>query len=87
MKSLSFEEAKKNFADTLKQVAEGAEHIAIKNADKNAVYLVSAEDYMLFQKLLQEAEDRIDLETAEYRMNDPQQKTVSFDDFFNNIEP
>lgn len=86
MKLLTSEEVKKNFANTLDRVADGAEHIAIKHLGKDTVYLISAEDYELFQQLLREAEDKIDLKIAESRMNDPQQKTVSFDDFFNNIE-
>ncbi|ELS03637.1 prevent-host-death family protein [Xenococcus sp. PCC 7305] len=86
MKSLSSGEARKNFADTLNQVAYGSEQIAIKRSGKEAVYLISAKDYELFQQLLQQAEDRIDLEAAESRMNDPQRKTIGFDEFFDDLE-
>ncbi len=86
MKFLSSAEARKNFADTLNQVAYGSEHIAIKRSGKEFVYMISAKDYELFQQLLQQAEDKIDIEIAESRMNDSQQETVGFDEFFADIE-
>ena len=86
MKFLSSGEARKNFADTLNRVAYGSEHIAIKRSGKEAVYLISSKDYELFQQFLQQAEDRIDLEEAESRMNDSQQEIIDFDDFFNDLE-
>jgi hypothetical protein len=48
--------------------------------------MISARDYEFFQKLLQQAEDKIDIEIAESRMNDLQQETVSFDEFFADLE-
>ncbi|MDJ0576516.1 MAG: type II toxin-antitoxin system Phd/YefM family antitoxin [Xenococcaceae cyanobacterium MO_234.B1] len=86
MKFLSSGEARKNFADTLNRVAYGSEHIAIQRSGKEAVYLISAKDYELFQQLLQQAEDKIDLEAAESRMNDPQQNKIDFDEFFADLE-
>jgi prevent-host-death family protein len=86
MKILSSADARKNFADTLNQVAYGSEHIVIKRSGKEIVYMISARDYELFQQLLQQAEDKMDLEIAESRMNDPQQETVSFEEFFDDLE-
>ena len=86
MKFLSSGEARKNFADTLNRVAYSSEHIVIKRSGKEAVYIIPAKDYELFQELLQQAEDNIDLESAESRMNDPQQKTIGFDEFFEDLE-
>lgn len=86
MKFLSSAEARKNFADTLNRVAYGSEHIAIKRSGKEFVYMISAQDYELFQQLLEQAEDQSDLEVAESRMNDPRQETISFDDFFADLE-
>lgn len=86
MKHLSSGEVRQNFADTLNRVAYGSEQIAIQRSGKDNVYLISAQDYQLFQQLLQETEDRMDLESAESRMNDPQQQTVDFDDFFDDLE-
>ena len=64
----------------------GSEHIVIKRSGKEAVYLIPAKDYELFQQLLQQAEDKIDLESAELQMNDPQKKTIGFDEFFADLE-
>ena len=86
MKFISSAEARKNFADTLNQVAYGSEHIAIERSGNKLVYLISASDYELFQQLLQQAEDKQDLEVAESRMNDPQQETVGFEEFFSDLE-
>ncbi len=86
MKFLSSAEARRNFADTLNRVAYGSEHIAIKRSGDEFVYMISARDYELFQQLLKQVEDKEDIAIAESRMNDPQQETVGFDDFFADLE-
>ncbi|MEO1342452.1 MAG: type II toxin-antitoxin system Phd/YefM family antitoxin, partial [Cyanobacteria bacterium J06635_13] len=48
---MSSAEARKNFADTLNQVAYGSEHIAIERSGNKLVYMISASDYELFQQL------------------------------------
>ena len=82
MKSLSSGQARQNFADTLNRVAYGSEHVEIKRSGKEPVYMIPAKDYELFQQLLQQAEDILDLQEAESRMNDPEQKKIEFDEFF-----
>jgi len=37
-------------------------------------------------KFISSAEDKEDLEIAESRMNDPQQETVGFEEFFSDLE-
>jgi prevent-host-death family protein len=86
MDSLSSEEAKNRFADTLNHVADASEHIAINRPGKEPVYIIPAKDYELFLKLLQQAEDNLDLQEAEERRSDPQQERVGFDDFFAELE-
>ncbi|MEM9271543.1 MAG: type II toxin-antitoxin system Phd/YefM family antitoxin [Cyanobacteria bacterium P01_F01_bin.143] len=86
MEFLSSGEVTKNFADTLNRVVHGSEQIAIKRSEKEVVYMISAQDYQLFQQLLQQTEDKIDLEEAESRINDPQQNTIGFDEFFTDLE-
>lgn len=86
MEFLSSAEARKNFADTLNRVAYGSEHIAIKRSGNEFVYMISAQDYELFQQLMQQAEDKEDIAIAESRMNDSQQETVDFDEFFADLE-
>ena len=85
MKFLSSAEARKNFADTLNRVAYGSEHIAIKRSGNELVYMISAQDYELFQQLLQQTEDTEDIKIAESRIKDPQE-TISFDKFFADLE-
>lgn len=86
MKFISSAAARKNFASTLNRVAYGSEHIAIKRSGNELVYMISASDYELFQQLLQQAEDKEDLEIVESRMNDSQQETVGFEEFFSDVE-
>ena len=61
MKHLSSEEVRQSSADPLNWVAYGSEQIAIQRSGKDNVYLISAQDYQLFQQLLQETKARIDL--------------------------
>lgn len=82
MQSISSGQARQKFADTLNRVAYGSEHIEINRSGKEPVYMISAKDYELFQQLLQQAEDTIDLQEAEYRMNDSKQERIKFDEFF-----
>ena len=86
MRSLSLQEAENHFIDTLNYIDLDNEHIAIERLDQEPVYLISAQDYQLFLKLLQQAENQQDLQEAEKRMNDPHQEKLSFDDFFNQLE-
>jgi len=86
MEFLSSGEVTKNFADALNRVVHRSEQIAIKRSDKEVAYMISAQDYWLFQQLLQQTEDKTDLEKAESRMNDPQQNTIGFDEFFIDLE-
>jgi PHD/YefM family antitoxin component YafN of YafNO toxin-antitoxin module len=86
MRSLSSEEVKDRFADTLNHVAGTSEHIVISRLNKEPVYMIPARDYELFLKLLQQAEDNLDLQEAEERMTDSEQERVSFDEFFAELE-
>jgi PHD/YefM family antitoxin component YafN of YafNO toxin-antitoxin module len=86
MRSLSSKEAELNLNDTLNYIASGGEHIEIERLGKDPVYLISAQDYQLFLKLLEKAEDQADLQEAEKRINDPQQETLGFDKFFAELE-
>lgn len=85
MRSLSSGQARSSFADTLNQVAYASEHVAIQRAGKEPVYMIPAKDYELFIALLEQAEDKLDLQVAEERMSDPNQELVSFDEFFSEL--
>lgn len=86
MRSLSPEEARNRFADTLNHVGDGLKHILINRDGKDPVYMIPAKDYELFLKLLQQAEDNLDLEEAEERMINSEQNRVGFDEFFAELE-
>ena len=86
MRSLTSGEARKNFTDTLNHVAYGSEHVAIQRAGKKPVYMIPAKDYELFQQLLQQEEEDLDLQEAEARMADSQKERVSFENFFADLE-
>jgi PHD/YefM family antitoxin component YafN of YafNO toxin-antitoxin module len=86
MRSLSLQEAENHLIDTLNYVDLDNEHIAIERSGQKPVYLISAQDYQLFLKLLQQTEDQQDIQEAEKRMNDPQQERLSFDQFFSELE-
>ena len=48
--------------------------------------MIPAKDYELFIKLLEEAEDKIDIEEADKRINDNEQEKLTFEEFFNELE-
>jgi PHD/YefM family antitoxin component YafN of YafNO toxin-antitoxin module len=54
MRSLSLQEAENHLIDTLNYVDLDNEHIAIERSGQKPVYLISAQDYQLFLKLLQQ---------------------------------
>lgn len=85
MNIISIQEIQNNLLDTLKKVAQGHEHIAIESSEHQKVYLIPAEDYLLLEKFREIEEEKIDLQIAEERINDPSQKRVSFDKFFGEL--
>ncbi len=86
MWSLSSQEAKTNFTDTLNHVACDLEHIKIQQPGQEPVYMIPAKDYQLFIKLLEQAEDKIDVEEADKRINDNEQERLPFEKFFSDLE-
>ncbi|GEM_PF-1181910 len=76
------EEIKDDWADALDKVAIGLEHLEIQRSGKEPVYMISARDYKLFLQLLEEAEERHDLEEAEMRMATTEGDAIGFDEFF-----
>ncbi|MEA5535522.1 type II toxin-antitoxin system Phd/YefM family antitoxin [Crocosphaera sp. XPORK-15E] len=85
MRSLSSKQVRECFTDTLNHVACDLEHIAIKSPGKETVYMIPAKDYELFIKLLEQAEDKLDLEEAEKPMANPEQERLTFEEFLKEI--
>lgn len=86
MKALSSGEARKNFANTLNQVAYDSQHIAIKRQGKETVYMISATDYEHFQQLLQQEQDKKKIRHIEHPISHPEQKLLELEDFFADLE-
>ena len=86
MKALSSGEARKNFANTLNQVAYDSQHIAIKRQGKEPVYMISATDYEHFQQLLQQEQDQQDIKHLEQPISHSGQKMLELEDFFADLE-
>ena len=68
--------------DALDKVAVGSEHLEIQRSGKEPVYIISATDYKLFLQLLEEAQERYDLQEAEIRMANADGDAIGFDEFF-----
>ncbi|MGK7956215.1 MAG: type II toxin-antitoxin system Phd/YefM family antitoxin [Crocosphaera sp.] len=86
MWSLSSQEAENHFTDALNHVACDLEHIEIQQPGQEPVYIIPAKDYQLFIKLLEQAEDKIDIEEADKRINNKEQERLTFEQFFNDLE-
>jgi len=82
MKALSSGEARRNFANTLNQVAYDSQHIAIQRQGKEPVYMISATDYEHFQQLLQQEQDKKNIRHIEQLINHTEQKMMELEDFF-----
>ncbi len=85
MNQLSAREARSHFSDILNRVAYAQEQIAIQRRGKDPVYLISAQDYALFQQLMELHEDQADIRLADERMSDPNQERVGFENFFEEL--
>ncbi|MBL1210084.1 type II toxin-antitoxin system Phd/YefM family antitoxin [Geminocystis sp. GBBB08] len=85
MNTISTQDIKKNLLDTLNKVAQNHENIAIEISEHQKVYLIPAEDYQLLEELRELEQEKIDLDIANERINDPNQKRVSFEQFFDEL--
>lgn len=71
MRKMNISEARKDFAETVNQVAYGHERVVVERRGKNLVAIIPYEDLTLLEKLIEEAEDRIDIEEARRILSDP----------------
>lgn len=82
MHRLTTKEARENFSEAVNRVAYGREHIAVQRRGKDMAYLIPPEDYELFQRLLEAAEDQADQEAVEEWLKNPNKERVPADRFF-----
>lgn len=83
---ITAQDANAQFVTLLTQVSEGDEHVVIQSPGSEPVYLISQQDYELFQHLLQTLEDKQDIELADARTEDSQQELIEFDRFFATLD-
>ena len=62
--ALSTAEARNQFSDVLNRAAYGHEHVILTRRGKEIAAIIPIEHLHLFEQLLEEMEDRIDLEDA-----------------------
>ena len=70
MSRVNVMEARKAFSKTINRVAFGKERIVLERRGEDVAALVSVEDLKLFEKLLDELEDRLDVEDVRRREAD-----------------
>ena len=87
MEFLSSEEITQDLASAIKRVRESAETIEIKaSEDNDSVYLISAKDYQLFQKLLKQTQENQPEEKLDCSNYELTQTNIDFDSFFADLE-
>ena len=65
MSRLSVSEAREDLSETLNRVAYGQERIVLHRHGKDVAAVVSMKDLVLFERLLEEYETRLDLEKSD----------------------
>ncbi len=80
MKRISVVELKNSIGEVLNQAEYQGERTVIHRRGKDAAALVSIEDLKLLEKLIEEAEDRIDNEAADRALAESDERTP-FEDF------
>ena len=81
MAQLNVMEARKAFSETVNRVAFGRERIVLERRGKRVAALVPVEDLELYERLLEEYEDRLDIEEADKALAASEnQEPVSWED-------
>jgi prevent-host-death family protein len=74
MTRLEASKAREQFSDTLNRVAYGHERIVLRRRGKDVAALISLEDLALLEQL----EDRIDIEEAKHILADPDEVPIPY---------
>ncbi len=78
-RTLNASEARDALPDLLARAAYAHERTVINRRGKPMAVLIGVEEYRLFERLLEEYEDRMDTETALAVLADDQDEIVSFE--------
>ena len=79
MSRINVMEARRAFSETINRVAFGKERIVLERRGKDVAVLVSVDDLKLFEKLLEELEDRLDVEEAERRLREEEGAAIPYE--------
>ena len=72
--------AKRALTSVINKVAIGKEPIIFESRGKDLAAMISMEQFWLFERLMDQLEDRIDLEEAERALSDPEnQERIPWD--------
>ena len=65
LRSITASEARDEFAEVINRVAYGRERVVIRRREKELAAVIPMEDLRLLERLIEQEEDRIDVEEAE----------------------
>ena len=82
MNRQSASEVRKDFAETIDRVRHRGERIILHRRGKDVAAIVPLEDLALIEAV----EDRLDLEEAKRRLNDPNDKTFPYEEIRRELE-
>jgi prevent-host-death family protein len=80
MKRLNVVELKNSLGDVLNRAEYQGERIVVHRRGKDSAAIISIEDLRLFERLLEEAEDRLDVEAARAALAESDER-IPYDEF------
>lgn len=78
-KRFSVVEARSQFSEVLNQTSYGKERIILTRQGKDLAALIPVEDLILFERLLEEEQDRLDIEEAESRLSNTAEAPIPYE--------
>lgn len=78
-KRFSVVEARSQFAEVINQTSYGKERIILTRQGKDLAALISVEDLALFERLLEEEQDRLDIQEAKSRLSNPEETPIPYE--------
>jgi prevent-host-death family protein len=80
MKRLNVVELKNSLGDVLNRAEYQGERIIVHRRGKDTAAIISIEDLRLFERLLEESEDRLDVEAARVALAESDER-ISYEEF------
>jgi prevent-host-death family protein len=72
-------EARKSFSKTINRVAFGKERIVLERRGEDVAAVIPVEDLELFERLMEEFEDHMDIKEAHRRLADPEDRSMPYE--------